>query len=136
MSYHFTIGEKPSYLHAKVTGTRTAENARRFLVEAHAACVRRNFSALLLEMNLSGPSLNPSSIFDVISERSPDGLKFEKIAYIDAGSEGDPQQAKFAETVAVNRGVMVRLFRNLDDAECWTRGSAQEDHGKGSENEA
>ena len=125
-SYHFTIEEKPSYLHAKVTGTRTAENARRFLVEAHAACVRLKYSALLLEMNLSGPSLNPSSIFDVISERSPEGLKFDKIAYVDAGSEGDPQQAKFAETVAVNRGVRVRLFRNLEDAERWLRGPTSE----------
>lgn len=126
MSYHLTIEEKPSYLHAKVTGTRTAENARRFLVEAHAACVRRNCSALLLEMNLTGPSLSPTSIFDVISERSPDGLKFDKIAYVEAGSEGDPQQAKFAETVAVNRGVRVRLFRKLEDAERWIRGSTSE----------
>lgn len=136
MAYHLTIEEKPSYLHAKVTGTRTRENARRFLAEAHAACVQRNYSALLLEMNLSGPSLHPSSIFDVIAERSSDGLKFEKIAYVDASSEGDPQRAKFAETVAVNRGVRVRLFRNLDDAERWIRGSTSEDRDKGSENDS
>lgn len=135
MSYHLTIEEKPSYLHAKVTGTHNAQNARRFLVEVHEACVQRNFSRVLLEMNFSGRSMDIFSIFDVISERSPDALKFERIAYVDASSERDPQQAKFAETVANNRGVNVRLFRNLDDAERWIRGSTSENSDKGSENE-
>ena len=127
MPYHLTIEENPSYLHAKVTGTHNAENARRFLVEVHEACVRGNYSAVLLEMNLSGPSLSTVSIFDVISERSPDALKLKRIAYVDAGSERDPRQARFAETVARNRGVRVRLFRNVDDAERWILGSASED---------
>jgi hypothetical protein len=126
MPYHLTIEEKPSYLHAKVTGTRSAENARRFLVEAHEACVRGKYSAVLLEMDFSGPSLNTVSIFDVISERSPDALMFERIAYVDAGAEGDPQQARFAETVARNRGVRVRLFRSVADAERWMLDPASE----------
>ena len=129
MPYQLTIEEKPGYLHAKVTGTHNAQNARRFLVEAHEACVQRNFSSLLLEMNLTGPSMDPVSIFNVISERSPDALKFKRIAYVDL-SERDPKETKFAETVARNRGVNVRLFANLADAELWIRGSADENRGK------
>jgi len=129
MPYHLTIEEKPSYLYAKVTGTHTPENARRFLVEAHEACVKRNYSTLLLEMSLTGPSLGATSIFNVISERSPDALKFRCIAYVDT-SDRDPKEMKFAETVARNRGVNVRLFRNLADAELWIRGSAIESRDK------
>jgi len=127
MSYHLTIVDEPSYVHATVTGTHSPENARRFLAEAHEACARRNCTAVLLEMNLSGPSLSTSSIFEVVAERIPSALIFERIAYVDASSERDPLQKKFAETVAVNRGLGVRSFRNVADAKRWLRESAIED---------
>ena len=122
MSYHLTIEERPTYLHAKVTGDHNARNALRFLEEVYEACVKSNCSAVLLEMNLSGPSLGSANIFGVISQRTPFALKLRRIAYVDASSERSPEQMKFAETVAVNRGVNVRLFRNLADAERWIAG--------------
>jgi hypothetical protein len=74
---------------------------------------------LLLEMSLSGSSLPMAKIFDVIAEGSRRGQKLERIAYVDASAERDPARMRFAETVAVNRGVNVRLFRSLDEAERW-----------------
>jgi hypothetical protein len=68
-------------------------------------------------MAFDGPSLAPSSIFDVVSERSADGLKLRKIAYVDASRTSD--KARFAETVAMNRGVNVRLFETIADAQKW-----------------
>ena len=124
MTYHLTIEEKPSYLHARVTGTHNAENLRRFLVEVHEESARRNCTAVLLEMNLSGPSLDTGSIFDVVSERSADGMMFKRIAYVDASPERDLRKMEFAETVAINRGVRVRHFRNVQDAERWMLSSA------------
>jgi hypothetical protein len=118
MAYQLTIDEQPSYLHATVTGTHSAENAIRFLKEAHEACVQRGHSAVLLEMNLAGPSLDMGSIFGVIAQRSADGLKLRKIGYVDASAR-DPEKLKFAETVAVNRGLNVRLFRDIEDAKRW-----------------
>lgn len=118
MAYHLTIEELPSYLHATLSGTHSAENALRFLEDAYEACVKRGHSAVLLEMNLSGPSLDLASIFGVIMQRSTDAVKLRKIAYVDA-SERDPDRMKFAETVAINRGVNVRLFRDLDSAKQW-----------------
>src|SRR6266481_1317272 len=99
MPYHLTIVEKPSYLHAKVTGTHSVENIRRFLAEVHEASVRLSRSAVLLEMNFSGPSLAAARIFDIVTERSPPALKFERIAYVDTSSERDPEKMRFAETV-------------------------------------
>ncbi len=119
MSYHLTLEERPSYLHAKVSGTHNAQNARRFLVEVHEASVHGKFSAVLLEMNLSGPSLSIISIFSIISERAPYAVGLRQIAYVDTGSGHDWEQARFAETVARNRGVNVRHFQTVGEAEGW-----------------
>ena len=121
MSYHLTIEERPTYVYAKATGERTPVNALRFLEEAYAACVKSGHSALLLDMQFTGPSLNTTSIYQVISQRVPDGRNLRKIAYVDS-TDVDPGMPVFAETVAVNRGVNVRLFPSLAAAEKWLLG--------------
>ena len=118
MSYQLKIDEQPTYLHAEASGQHSPENALRFLTEAWDACVARGQFALLLEMNLVGPSLDPTSIFGVIVQRSAEATRLKKIAYVDR-SPRDPARMKFAETVALNRGVNVRLFQDLDEAKCW-----------------
>jgi hypothetical protein len=116
--YHLVLVEHPMYLHATVTGTHNAENALRFLTESFAACQKQGCSAMLLEFNLSGQSLDSTSIFDVVSKRTGDAVKLRKIAYYD-NSDRDPAKVKFAETVARNRGVNVRLFQDLEAAKRW-----------------
>jgi len=69
-------------------------------------------------MRLSGPSLDTSSIYDVITQRVPDGAKLRKVAYVQTKVE-DPAMPYFAETVALNRGVNVRLFQNVAAAAQW-----------------
>ena len=118
MPYQLTLEEHPAYLHAKVSGTHSPENLLRFLREAYAACMERGQSALLLEVAFSGPSLDVTSIFGVILEGSADAVKLGKIGYVDA-SPRDPERMRFAETVALNRGVNVRLFRDIDSARKW-----------------
>jgi hypothetical protein len=119
MDYHLTITERPSYLHAAVSGPNTRENVLRFLKEAYEACVARGRTSVLLEMVLTGPGLDTSSIFAVIAERSGDGAKLRKIAYVDLSEARDDSKARFAETVAVNRGVNVRFFRDVAEAQRW-----------------
>ena len=117
MSYQFTAEKRQTYVHTKVVGERTTENALRFLRDSYAACVNCGHSAVLLEMHLSGPGLTTTGIFDVISSWVPDALKLRKIAYVDGNRE--PAGAYFAETVAMNRGVNVRLFPSVALAEGW-----------------
>jgi hypothetical protein len=121
MSYELILEKRPTYLHAKVVGERTPANARRFLEEAYAACVQSGCSALLLEMQLSGPSLNTAAILDVISQRAPDGSKLGRIAYVQPITD-DPAMPHFAELAARNRGVNVRLFLTVDAATLWLSG--------------
>jgi chromosome condensin MukBEF MukE localization factor len=119
MDYHLTITERASYLHAAVSGPNTRENVLRFLKEAYEACVARGKTSALLEMALTGPSLDTSSIFSVIAERSGDGAKLRRIAYVGLSEARDDGKARFAETVAVNRGVNVRFFRDVAEAQKW-----------------
>jgi hypothetical protein len=117
MEYRLTVQQRPGYVHATAVGERTPENARRFLKEAYEACVQAGRPSVLLEMNLAGPSLSMTSIFEVISDRVADGLKLQKIAYVDSAPQ--LSSAFFAETVAINRGVNVRLFKSVAEAERW-----------------
>jgi hypothetical protein len=118
MEYRSTLSGTPNYLRATVVGPRTPENARRFLKEVHDACVERGYTAVLLEMSFTGPSLDTATIFRVISQSSPDATKLRRIAYVEA-SVADPSKPVFAESVAVNRGVNVRLFPDATAAARW-----------------
>ncbi len=116
--YHLVPQEQPGYVHATVTGTHSAKNALRFLTESFEACSRSGCDALLVEFNLSGPSIGTSSIFDVVSKRTKEATRMRKIAYVDS-SERDLEKKQFAETVALNRGVNVRLFADMAAAQRW-----------------
>ena len=117
-SYELTIEERSHYLHARVEGIRTPENVSRFLREASEACRRLGRDSVLLEMNLAGPSLGTSGVFGVISKSTPSGLTLRRIAYVEPLTS-EPLRAEFAETIAKNRGVNVRLFRDVASAEAW-----------------
>ena len=119
MTYDLAIESRGSYLHAKATGDHTAENARRFLAEVYEATVQKKCRSVLLELDLMGPSLPMVEIYDVIAEGSKRGQMLERIAYVDASAERDPARIRFAENVAMNRGVNVRLFRTVEEAERW-----------------
>jgi hypothetical protein len=117
-AYTVTFEEGPTYLHAKLVGTRSPQNLIRFLEQVHATCVERDRSDVLLEMHLEGPSLDMGAIFSVITQRSPAGATLRKIAYLETAPL-DPVKARFAETVAINRGVNVRLFDQPEAARQW-----------------
>lgn len=120
VDYQFTIDEHPGYLHAKVVGPRTPENALRYLSEVYSACVRTGILNVLLEMNLSGPTLGAPGVFNVILQRAADGSKLGRVAYVEAADEA--VMARFAETVALNRAVNIRLFPDVAQAARWLRG--------------
>ena len=90
----------------------------RCLDEVYAACVRTGYANVLLEMAFTGPSLGAPGIFRVIEHASANGARLGRIAYVEASLDGQ-QRAKFAETVAVNRAVNVRLFEDAAQAAAW-----------------
>ena len=117
MPYDLQITQRPKYLHALGTGERTVPNAMRFLKDAYDACLKARLQRLLLEMNFSGPSLDTFAVYQIISARSPEGAMLSRIAYVEASPE--EEKAEFAETVALNRSVNVRLFPDVASAAAW-----------------
>jgi hypothetical protein len=75
---------------------------------------------VLIEEDLKGPSLGVMDIYEIISKGSSQvRLAISTIAYVDVNPEHDMDRMKFAETVAVNRSVRIRLFTSVAEAARW-----------------
>lgn len=123
MSYELTLTEKPGYLHAVVTGKNTLENVMAYLMEMHKACAARGIGRVLIEERLTGRRLETWDVYEAAAQGSALGAgKFDAIAYVDVHASGELM--KFAETVAVNRGIPMRLFATVEEAEAWIRARA------------
>ena len=118
MTYKLTINQKPSYLHAVVTGWNSRETVAQYLKEILLECTTRNCFRVMIEERLEGPRLGAIDVFQIVSEGSSlvKGM-LEAIAYVDVNAESDLMQ--FAETVAVNRALQVTVFSTVADAEKW-----------------
>ena len=95
----------------------------RYLAEAAEACRQHQCSQILIEENLSGPSLSIGQMFDLVSARSDLGPPPPiTIAYVDVNPEHDPGRLRFGETTARNRGFLFHLFASVPEAEEWLAG--------------
>ena len=118
MSYEMTITQKPTYLHAIVTGQNSKENVAAYIKELQREMTGQSCCRLLIEERLEGPRLRAIDVFNIVSEASDLASRnFKAIAYVDVYAEGSAM--KFAETVAVNRGVSVQVFSSVSEAEKW-----------------
>lgn len=118
MSYQLTFTQKPTYLHAVVTGSNTKEDVGRYLEEIRRECIARRCSKLLIEERLVGPRLGTVDVFLIAAEGSNRAQgQFKAIAFVDVNAQGDLM--KFSETVATNRGLPVMVFASVADAEKW-----------------
>jgi len=118
MSYQLTITPKGTYLHAVVTGRNSRENVMRYLLDIRRECTVRGCSRVLIEERLAGPRLGMMDVFQIAAQGSSRANgRFEAIAYVDVNAKSDLMQ--FAETVAVNRSLPVKVFASVSDAETW-----------------
>ena len=118
MSYEMTLADKPGYLHATVTGQNTLENVVMYMKGLHKECVARGVNRLLIEEKLIGPRLQTWDVYEIAAQGSAQGAGwFSALAYVDVHASGELM--KFAETVAVNRGIPIRVFASVADAEAW-----------------
>ncbi len=121
MSYQITITEKPTYLHAVVTGSNSAETVTGYLQDLLRECEARQCFKVLIEENLTGRRLETWDVYQIASESSAHARGvFSAIAYVDLYAGGELM--KFAETVANNRGVPMAVFATVAEAEQWLAG--------------
>ena len=68
MSYQLQIIEKPTYLHAIVTGSNTVENVFGYLRDLQRECEARQRFNVLIEENLTGRRLETWDVYQIASE--------------------------------------------------------------------
>ncbi|MBI4809837.1 MAG: hypothetical protein HY799_12915 [Nitrosomonadales bacterium] len=119
-TYDVLFSEKPGYLHAVVTGSNSKENVMSYMADIIQESARKGLRQVLVEERLTGPRIDMMSVFQVASEGGTraQGL-FSAIAYVDMNAEGDLMQ--FAETVATNRFLPLKVFSTVRDAEDWLK---------------
>lgn len=118
MTCKVTIHQKPTYLHAIVTGQNNRENVERYLQEIRGECIARRCFRVLVEERLEGPRLGAMDVFRIaIAGGSKATGVYNAFAYVDVNAEGSLME--FAETAAINRGVPVAVFSTVADAEKW-----------------
>ena len=120
MAYILNFEHRGSYLYITVTGENTPDNIIHYLSEVRDLCEQYKVLDVLIVENLGGPSLDTFSIFDIILKVSEQTTKsVRNIAYVDINPEHNPDEMVFAENVAVNRGINVRIFSSIQAAEQW-----------------
>ena len=120
MGYTLTMKAKGSFLHVIVTGENTPENLQQYLAEVYKSCSEGGFSAVLIEENLSGPSLPPVDVYKIITKASSQTSPIvNKIAFVDVNPTHLPSIAVLGEAVGRDRGANVRVFRTIEEAESW-----------------
>jgi len=118
--YQVVVEEKPGYVHFRVTGSNSPGSVRGYLADVYYTCAQHKHPAILIEENLQGSGLGLLDIFEIVSEGSERTWPYiRRIAFVDVNPEHSQPDMKFAETVAVNRGVNMRLFPGLREAELW-----------------
>jgi hypothetical protein len=118
MSYKLTIIKKPTYLHIIVTGQLNKENVLRYFEEIHRECTAHNCFRILIEENLDGSRLDVLTVLNLISEESSKSIGlFKAIAYVDVNAVNN--SIEFIENAAVNRGLPVKVFSTVTNAEKW-----------------
>jgi hypothetical protein len=120
MPYVLNVESKSSYLYITVIGENSYDNVARYLSEVRDMCAKYECPNVLIAENLVGPSLNIGRIYDLVSTASTQTSPVvRKIAYVDINPEHIANAMKFAENVAVNRDVFVRVFSTIHAAEEW-----------------
>jgi hypothetical protein len=115
-----TVIPKTGYLHAIVTGQNTTENVTAYLSELLSEVRVRGCPYVLLEERLEGPRLGIADVFQITSEGSQMAMgAVRAVAYVDVNASDDTM--KFAELVATNRSMPVRVFSTVGEAERWLR---------------
>jgi hypothetical protein len=110
-------------LHVNVSGENSPENVREYFEKARALCLEHRVSKVLLEENLSGASIGFMAVFEVVTQeiRAAEGVNLH-IAFVDRNRTHNKDAMRFAETVALNRGVNARFFEDLTEARGWLEG--------------
>lgn len=117
MPHSIDIDVRPAYLYARMNGSNTPETILSYMLQIVDLCEAHDRSLVLIHDCLDGPSLSMIELFETISQASRNVLgRFDAVAYCD---DKMGHLMGFGEDVAVNRGMPLAAFDNLDEATSW-----------------
>lgn len=125
MSMHHKISPEAGYLHIGSTGKFSLTEAKKRFVEMLEAMAQHKVGKVLLDGRalVGNPRLIERFYYGefaaqtVLNFATRAGLPPTQFAYVLVVPMRDP--GKFGETVAVNRGMNMKVFDNPDDALGW-----------------
>jgi hypothetical protein len=117
MSIQLQIEETPGYLAARFTGVGTAEEAWRQFESIAKHCERANKNKLLLDF--TGVHTDASFVDRYFLGKEAQIFAHYNLKVASAGRPDQLDPKRFGEIVAQNRGVNLRAFINVADAEQW-----------------
>ena len=118
--YKLSIEHRQNYLYVTVLGDNTPETMMRYMAEIRAECVRLGVFNILIVVNLDGPGISMLEVYKVIAQGSDSAVGLGMhVAYVDLNPLHSEANMLLGENVAMTRGIPVRTFRQVDDAEEW-----------------
>ena len=116
--YEVGFERRPEFLVAHVSAPKdSVEVSLGFLREIAEECRRGQYGRVLVVEDIPN-NLSTGEMYEVASRVPKFGGHGLVIAYVDLQAEHHELNL-FAETVAVNRGVLVKCFRTVAEAERW-----------------
>ncbi|MGH9441940.1 MAG: hypothetical protein ACRD16_06665 [Thermoanaerobaculia bacterium] len=120
MGYRLSCRQRNRFLHFRIEGDNSPETVRAYVSEVRAFGEKEGCDRILIEENLLGKSLAVVDIFSLLSDSSGRGWSgIRRMAFVDTNPEHDTAKMQFAENVAVNRGVNLRVFPTVEAARKW-----------------
>ena len=120
MSYELSYKHESDYLHIQATGIRTVENFIAISMDLLTEADKHGYSKVLLDMRLTTGGLKPFDAYNLGSKDLAElwrTIGHPKVAVIDL--EANRERFEFMENVAVNVGVNLRMFTDVDEAMEW-----------------
>ena len=109
------------------TGRMTIKEATASRKEAAAIMTGRDLRLVLADVSDTDHDESTIDLFDFNTSQYDVFPRFTQLAVVIPPDPGKLASAQFAETVAVNRGIMMKIFLYKDDAMSWLRGPQDED---------
>jgi hypothetical protein len=116
--YKIVFEEYPTFLYALVHGEEYGyEVLASFLREISEECKKREFCQVMIEENISATA-SKMDVFRIASELPQLGFAGIRMAYIDRFQD-QAELNEFGQEVAVSRGIDVRIFNSIEEADKW-----------------
>ena len=118
--YAIAFEQCTGFLRATVTGPNTVETIQRYSREVREACVRFARFNVLVVVDLHGPRLSMLEVYKAIAAGSDASIGLGlRVAYVDLAPTTSMENMQIAESVATTRGIPVRTFTEVAEAEKW-----------------